>query len=521
MSRSTSSTTLARLRIISINDVYELANLPRLQTFLTGLSPKPSAVVLSGDFLSPSTLSSIDGGRGMVATLRTIGMTHVSLGNHEQDLRLDSLRQRLEELSAPTKSKILSNATVVLNSNMQNNLPSNAEWMRSVTQPYSLISSSCGNVKVALLGLLSDEPGIFRDNTFKSVPIQNVLETYTEMYNQLVTVPRQQNHNFDNLQHQKQQQQPERPVDLLLPLTHESIVRDNELAQHMMSLHGGSGVIIGGHEHDPYHLIVKPLQQRDDEDVAEAEADSSESDGDVVHILKSGMDARNAFLIDLVFEVSTTKQEQDQQQSSEEIEDGSCRHTVISRLVEIKTELIDLSNYEPSPFAQQIVDKHMSVVQALEDEIIIDADSLISLPPEVPLSSERSRFQQTTIGSVFCQMIKEELEDCDVAMFNGAVIKGDMAYENAKMSYAELKNELPFPTKIVMVEMTRREVYEAIDYSRTAMEGGMDLDAKEVPRRGYLQVDYDCDHQWSQDILGDANFEDHNNKEEEYRSSGR
>eukprot|EP00751_Fragilariopsis_kerguelensis_P041386 CAMPEP_0171020144 /NCGR_PEP_ID=MMETSP0736-20130129/29643_1 /TAXON_ID=186038 /ORGANISM="Fragilariopsis kerguelensis, Strain L26-C5" /LENGTH=117 /DNA_ID=CAMNT_0011457695 /DNA_START=34 /DNA_END=383 /DNA_ORIENTATION=- len=98
-----SSTFLTRLRIVSINDVYELANLPRLQTFLTKLSPKPSAIVLAGDFLSPSTLSSIDGGRGMVATLRAVGVTHVSLGNHEQDLQLDSLRERLEDLSRKIK----------------------------------------------------------------------------------------------------------------------------------------------------------------------------------------------------------------------------------------------------------------------------------------------------------------------------------------------------------------------------------------------------------------------------------
>ena len=154
---STSSTFLTRLRIVSINDVYELANLPRLQTYLTKLSPKPSAVVLAGDFLSPSTLSSIDGGRGMVATLRAVGMTHVSLGNHEQDLRLDSLRQRLEDLSRTTsrcsttnKSNSRSNrmTTVVLNSNMQKDLPPKAEWMRSVTKPYSLVESPCGNVKV-------------------------------------------------------------------------------------------------------------------------------------------------------------------------------------------------------------------------------------------------------------------------------------------------------------------------------------------------------------------------------------
>lgn len=64
---------LSKLRIVSINDVYELGNLAKLQTFLTKLTPLPSAVLLAGDFLSPSPLSSLDGGKGMVATLRAAG----------------------------------------------------------------------------------------------------------------------------------------------------------------------------------------------------------------------------------------------------------------------------------------------------------------------------------------------------------------------------------------------------------------------------------------------------------------
>jgi len=58
------------------------------------LKPQPNAVTLAGDFVSPSTLSSIDGGRGMVKTLRACGVTHVSLGNHEADIKQGVLRER-------------------------------------------------------------------------------------------------------------------------------------------------------------------------------------------------------------------------------------------------------------------------------------------------------------------------------------------------------------------------------------------------------------------------------------------
>jgi hypothetical protein len=398
-----------------------------------------------------------------------------------------------------------------------------------------MIISMMKKMQIALLGLLSDESGVFRDNTFKSVPIQNVLETYTEMYNQLVTVPNQQQEQHQNNSNNYNSIDDDCPkaVDLIVPITHESIVRDKELAQHMLSLHDGPGLIIGGHEHNIYHEIVakshqqqqQQQQQREDDDDDDDvdndtdiqrqrdEIDKNISDGDnnAIHILKSGMEARNAYLTDLVFEVpavAAADNDSNNDNDNDNNNNNNNNNNKTPRLVGIETELINLTDYEPSPFAQQLVDKYMSVVQALEDEIIVNEDSIVSLPNDFTFSSKRSRFQQTTVGAFFCQMMKEELEDCDVAIVNGATIKGDITYENVQMSYAELKNELPFPTKMCLVEMTRRDLYKAIQYSRTAMEDGIDLDAEEVPRRGYLQVDYDFDQRWMKESLADVIFGD-------------
>lgn len=425
------STMAASIRVVAINDVYELVNLPRLQTFLSRLSSKPSAVVLSGDFLSPSTLSSVDGGRGMVNTLRATGLTHVSLGNHEQDLRLESLHDRLLELSKSVE---------IVNSNLRNNLPTSCQWIHSVTSQYSIVNSPCNQVKVAFLGLLTDEPGVFRDNTFKSIPIQDVIDTYTTIYKEIVP----------------------NVADCLIPLTHQSIGRDRELAEAMLSLHGGNGVIIGGHEHEPFDELV---------------GDDSNS----IRILKSGMDATAASLIDLSFDIST---------------DGQP----IAKSVEARLETI--SDLEPSDVVQKLVDKHMAVIKALDEQFIVDLESTDMLPPGTLLSSERTRYQQTTVGSVFLQMIKEEME-VDAAVLNGATIKGGTTYDTGQMSYAELKKELPFPTKMVVVPMKRWELQDAIDYSRTAIEEGTDLEGEgDIPRRGYLQVD------WNYENIGHLGFPD-------------
>jgi 2',3'-cyclic-nucleotide 2'-phosphodiesterase (5'-nucleotidase family) len=92
------------LRIVSINDVYALENLPRFATLVAHhrqADPMtPLLVILAGDFLAPSLLSSIDAGRGMVDCLNACGVTHVVLGNHEDDLPRGELWARLKELGA-------------------------------------------------------------------------------------------------------------------------------------------------------------------------------------------------------------------------------------------------------------------------------------------------------------------------------------------------------------------------------------------------------------------------------------
>ena len=62
------------LRILHINDVYKLDNFPSLKTLIDEQScpsenddsPDGLCVILGGDFLGPSLLSSIDAGASMV-----------------------------------------------------------------------------------------------------------------------------------------------------------------------------------------------------------------------------------------------------------------------------------------------------------------------------------------------------------------------------------------------------------------------------------------------------------------------
>ena len=87
------------LRIVAINDAYELEHMPKLKTFLEAQrAAHPNVLVtLAGDFLAPSMLSSIDRGKSMIAVLNRIGVDLVCFGNHEIDVPHASCLHRITE----------------------------------------------------------------------------------------------------------------------------------------------------------------------------------------------------------------------------------------------------------------------------------------------------------------------------------------------------------------------------------------------------------------------------------------
>ena len=70
------------LRIVTVNDVYELELLPNYATCRDRESKGAVKTIgtLPGDFLSPSLLSSLDKGKGMINCLNMAGIDYVCMG---------------------------------------------------------------------------------------------------------------------------------------------------------------------------------------------------------------------------------------------------------------------------------------------------------------------------------------------------------------------------------------------------------------------------------------------------------
>jgi 2',3'-cyclic-nucleotide 2'-phosphodiesterase (5'-nucleotidase family) len=228
------------LRIIAINDVYSLENLPRLRGLVDHYRDANPAdvllVTLAGDFLAPSILSTLDGGRGMVDCLNAVGITDVTLGNHEDDVPKSELVTRIHELDA---KMIVTNIE---------GLDASVIRSRVVVVP----NASGDSVRVGLVGVVMDDADVYRRAPFGGATIAPPLASLTKEAARLVR---------------------EEGCVCVLPLTHQTMDADRALARAKIPR---MPVILGGHEHDVHLEQVEGIW-----------------------IVKAGIDAQHAVVVDL------------------------------------------------------------------------------------------------------------------------------------------------------------------------------------------------------------------------------
>lgn len=204
-------------KIVQINDVYEIDLLPNYATCkeVEKTSSDTTVIgVLPGDFLAPSLLSSLDKGYGMVDCMDLAGIDYVCIGNHENDIALSHLHERIRQ------SKF-----IWLNSNMQS-MPLPKDMTKLPEYEIIEVNGSGQKRRVALIGLNTEDPAIYRPGAFGGCTIEPVLSKSKEMYEKIMA--------SEN-------------VDLIIPLTHQNLQADKDLGET-----GLFPLIIGGHDHDQY-----------------------------------------------------------------------------------------------------------------------------------------------------------------------------------------------------------------------------------------------------------------------------
>lgn len=218
------------LRVISVNDVYKLDNLAQLKAAIVKAkaeAPPGCTVIatLNGDFMSPCLFTALDGGHTMAEALEQVGFDYVCLGNHEFDIGVPQLAEKLSKAYHGT----------VLNSNVLND---------ELSIFPSHVSLRLGERTVVLCGLCTTDTAIYNPANLPTfLPMMQAVE---RAWAAVVAEGK--------------------PPAAMLALTHQLIAEDRAFATKLAahgSLAGKVPLILGGHEHEVYvetagdSLIVK------------------------------------------------------------------------------------------------------------------------------------------------------------------------------------------------------------------------------------------------------------------------
>lgn len=206
------------VQILQLNDLYEIApiqgrgGLARVATLKQRLRQQnPNTLsVLAGDFLSPSALGTakVNGeplaGRQMVAVLNTMGLDYATFGNHEFDLGVQQLNQRIQE----SQFRWLSSNVIQADGFMFPRVS------RSIVQNFA--GAQGGEVRVGIIGITLPA------NRADYVQYQDAIKAAQEEVRSLKGL-----------------------YDVLVAVTHQSLAEDRQLAAAVPQI----DVIMGGHEH--------------------------------------------------------------------------------------------------------------------------------------------------------------------------------------------------------------------------------------------------------------------------------
>jgi 5'-nucleotidase len=213
----------ATITILQLNDLYDLmpvergkkGGLARVATLRDRIAKESPHLmfILAGDFLSPSTMSSMFQGSQMIAGLNAIGLDLATFGNHEFDFGEAVTAQRMQE------SRFTWVSSNVLDP--------------STGQPFGpavrFALRELGGIRVAFIGLTTPETQILSKGG-KNLKFLPPIPAAKEA----VAAARRAK------------------ADVIVALTHQFMAEDKQLAQAVPEI----DLILGGHEHDPLNATV-------------------------------------------------------------------------------------------------------------------------------------------------------------------------------------------------------------------------------------------------------------------------
>ena len=358
----------ARLRIIQITDVYKLDNFPNLKSLIKDKKIEQRILggktisVLTGDFLAPYLLSSFDGGVGMMNMINKTPIDYLTWGNHEADLSHSTVMKREKEYNG-----------VWINSNMQSHESFKNSKCQKDFEIIEVISPDGSNKrKIGMIGVLSNDPKLYKPGAFGGAIIEDPWECMKDYDKKLKN---------------------EYNCDMVLPLCHLYEYQDEKTCREF-----DFPVILSGHDHHRVDRVVNGTR-----------------------ILKPGMDANHAIILDLIWESSESES-----------------------IPTIKASTVLVSDFPPDFELGQEASIAYSILNSLSNT------HLSKVPQKFfPLTSMGVLEKRVTMATYLCTQLRIALNldtksygiDCDCVMIRGGKFRGERNYTDLIFTLESLKTE--------------------------------------------------------------------------------
>jgi len=250
--------------------------------------------------------------------------------------------------------------------------------------------------KLAFVGVLCNHPSMYLPGAFWGAQILPTIDTAMEYYELLKD-----------------------ECDNVIPVTHQYMPPDRTLAQ---VAQGKFPFILGGHDHSPYIEVVADCP-----------------------IIKTGMDAHNVSIVDMVWESSSEK------------------------FPEISYQLAPVKTFEQDQDLLADVKAHS---KRLLGKLI--AAEILELPENLrPLTSKDIRVAQRSMGTFCASNIRDGfMADC-FAFASGSIRRGYEYPEDHKMfNFCDLVSEMPFADNCRVVYLPGKVLSDMCAYSRQGKKYG-------------------------------------------------
>jgi len=237
------------LRIIQITDVYVLDNFPHLRNLIKEKAAELAVCgggktisMLTGDFLAPYLLSSLDKGAGMMSMLNATPIDYLTWGNHEDDVGDADVHKREREYKG-----------CWINTNMQSH-ETFAESTCQVDKEVIELASTDGSNRrrIGMIGVMSNSPSLYRPNAFAGATIEDP---------------------WVCMQRYKEKLEKEDRCDMVVPLCHLYEPQDERTCKEF-----DFPLILSGHDH---HVVDRTIEG--------------------TRLLKPGLDGHKAWIIDITW----------------------------------------------------------------------------------------------------------------------------------------------------------------------------------------------------------------------------